>query len=40
MAKQEKFKREFEKFDFRFDTKHLAVPSGKKSNEEYLYKNA
>jgi len=39
MAKQEKFKKEFEKLDFRFDTKHLALPSGKKGNEDFLYSN-
>lgn len=36
MAKQEKFKKEFERLDFKFETKHLVIPPGKKQNEEYL----
>ena len=40
MAKQEKFKKEFEKYDFKFETKNLALPTGKESNEEFLYKHS
>ena len=40
MTKQEKFKKVFEKYDFKFETKNLALPVGKQTNEEFLYKNS
>jgi hypothetical protein len=35
--KQEKFKREFEKFNFNFETTNLDMPKGNIGNEEFIH---
>jgi hypothetical protein len=34
--KQDKFKKEFEKFNFNFDTTNLDMPKGNIANEEFI----
>ena len=36
MAKQDKFKKEFEKFKFQFETPNNQIPTGKADNEQLL----
>jgi phage-related minor tail protein len=35
MAKQDKFKKEFEKFKFNFETLNNQIPTGKADNEQF-----
>mmetsp|Transcript_35837 Transcript_35837/g.34873 ORF Transcript_35837/g.34873 Transcript_35837/m.34873 type:complete len:82 (-) Transcript_35837:45-290(-) len=39
-VKQDKFRKEFEKFNFTFDTMNLDMPSGSTKNEDDLFNMA
>lgn len=36
LAKQEKFKKEFDRYNFVYETQHLNLPKGKVENESFL----